>query len=374
MDDVLLLSIAFVFISALVSNVVQQRNRDRVLKELQGFHTTIEMQDGRLIWGKLSIFTNGVELRFTDTHYGKDGNPSTSYILYSDDLDKIRMIYRYHSELSVRNQCKREKEVKRTSNPSLIRRFKRSFRNFMNNFHDAINESMSLFLSRMKGRPSMPALDSQDKYLKKIGTSAMSMVGNAYDPILEHHINKRIIISVDESKGRKNFSGFLKEYSPSWLSVLDCHVKNKHRFTLSDIEHIEMQRDIDVTVFMSEGYEDNILIDVEVYYYGYKAMRLLHLEAEGYCHEVDETLKHGQSISFSLSDIPKPLLIDVDIKLLPIQFEMISVERLEGTERLEENDIYQTLLPDVDLVFEAERVVDVYIPRSLGRVRHSGEF
>ena len=333
------------------------------------------MQNGKLVWGRLSIFTNGIELDFTDTHYGKDGMPSTSYILYSDDLDQIRVIYRYHSELSLKNQRKRAKEVKKTTNPSMYRRFYRLFRNFMNNFHDAINESMSIFLSRMKGgMPATSVLGSQDKYLKKIGTSALSMVGNAYDPILEHHINKRIIISVDTEKGSQNYSGFLKEYSPSWLSVLDCHVKNTHSFTLSDIEHIEMQRDIDVTVFMSEGDENNILIDVEVYYYGHKTMHLHHLEAENYHHEIGETLKRGQSISFCLNNLPKALLTDIDVKLLPIQFEMISSERLDGAEPPEENDIYQSLLPDIDLFFEAERIVDVYIPRSLGRVRHSGEF
>lgn len=374
MDSVVLLSILFVFLSAFVSNVVRHRNKDRVLKELQGFHTTIEMQNGQRARGKLTIFTNGMELAFTATHPSQDDNRGYSYIIYSDDLDNIQTIYRYHSELSLKNQVKRQKAVDKTSNPSIFRRFYRLFRNFMNNFRDAFNESMSLFLSRMKGMQGASVLSSQDKYLQRMGTSALSMVGNAYDAILEHHINKRVIIAVEHSEGTKYFSGFLKEYSPSWISVLDCHVEGKHSFIISDIEHIEMQRDIDVTVYMSEGDEGKVLIDVEVFYYGYLPMKLISFEAGEYQHCINVAMSKDNSVSLSLNDVPECLLKDVDLKLLPLQFEMISPERREGREPPPENEVYQSLLPDIALRFEAKRVVDVYIPRSRGKVRHSGEF
>jgi len=374
MDSVVLLSILFVFLSAFVSNIVRNRNKDRVLKELQGFQTTIKMQDGNRARGLLSIYTNGMELKFTGTHPDQGLNKGYSYILYGDDLDQVQTIYRYHSELSLKNQAKRQKDVDKTANPSLFRRFYRFFRNFMNNFRDAFNESMSLFLSRMKGMQGVTALSSQDKYLQRMGTSALSMVGNAYDSILEHHINKRVIIAVDNKDKRQHFSGFLKEYSPSWISVLDCHVKGKHCFTLSDIEHIEMQRDIDIAVYMSEGEQEKILIDVEVFYYGYKPMKLIGFEADGYQHSIDTVLNKGESISLCLNDVPECLLGDVDLKLLPLQFEMISPERRKGKEPPAENEVYQSFLPEIGLVFEAERVVDVYIPRSRGKVRHSGEF
>ena len=374
MDNVVLLSILFVFLSAFVSNIVRNRNKDRVLKELHGFHTTIEMQDGKRTRGLVRIFTNGMELKFTATHPNQGQEKGYSYILYSDDLDNVQTIYRYHSELSLKNQKKRQKDVNKTANPSLLRRFSRFFRNFMNNFRDAFNESMSLFLSRMKGMQGAAVLSSQDKYLQRMGTTALSMVGNAFDQILEHHINKRVVVEVKNGDGFRHFSGFLKEYSPSWLSVLDCHVTSTHCFTLSDIEHIEMQRDIDITVYLSEGENAQVLVDIEIFYYGYRPLKLISFAAQDYKYCIDETLHHKESISLSLNDLPKCFTQDIDLLLLPLRFEMISPERRDGAEAPKENEVYQSLLPDIELLFENERVVDVYIPRSLGKVRHSGEF
>ena len=55
MDSIFLLTIGFIFLGALFSNVMKWQNKDRVLKDLQDFHSTIEMQDGKKIWGKTHI-------------------------------------------------------------------------------------------------------------------------------------------------------------------------------------------------------------------------------------------------------------------------------------------------------------------------------
>ena len=55
MDSIFLLTVGFIFLGALLSNVLKWSNKDRVLKDLQGFHSTIEMQSGKKVWGKTHI-------------------------------------------------------------------------------------------------------------------------------------------------------------------------------------------------------------------------------------------------------------------------------------------------------------------------------
>ena len=52
MDSIFLLTIGFIFLGALFSNVMKWRNQDRVLKDLEKFNCTVEMQNGKKIGGK----------------------------------------------------------------------------------------------------------------------------------------------------------------------------------------------------------------------------------------------------------------------------------------------------------------------------------
>lgn len=378
MDSLFLLTIGFIFLGALFSNIMKWRNKDRVLKDIHNYHSTIELIGGKRIWGKTHIYTTGMELYFSREAKNIQGEPVNSYIFYDDDIDQIRAIYRNHSELSKANQLIRKKEVDAVSNPGLFRIVNRKMRIFLNMFHDAIGEALNVFLSRMKGGKSsgMVLSNTQSDSLKKMGTTALSAVGNTYDPILERYINHRVIVKLEDEHDKDEFCGFLKEYSSGWLSILDCRIKHIHGIALDDIERLILQRDMDFSYFLYEEEEGVLAMDILIAYFGSEPLKLIAVKDDNpekkYRHRINKTLKHGQSISFTLSKLPQDSFKNISADILPLEFEMIAEERRED-DIPDENEIYQSILPDYELEISSTHISDVYLPRSLAVLRHGAE-
>lgn len=375
MDNILLISILLIFLTALFSNVIKQRKRDRVLKDMHNFHITLELNKGKRVWGKARIYSNGMEFIFSDPHKSSNGDFTTSYIIHQHDLDHIWVFFRFHNELSTENQLRRQQEVKNTIQPKIFNRFKRVSRNLINAFNDAINEALGVLLNRLKGHGSL-VVQQQDQYLKKIGASALGLVGNVFNPILEHYINHRVVIEVINGEKEEAFCGFLKEYSPSWMSLLDCQIKQKDSLCIADIERMSLQRHIDMEIMMTEE-GGKITLDFLISYFGVHKLKLIAIQSENsnkqYFHKIDQTINSHGSISLSVEDLPADFTEKIDIHHLPIKFTMIAPERRESDAPIE-NEVYQELLPELELVFYTERLADVYIPRSLGTLRKGADF
>ena len=378
MDNVLLISILLIFLTALFSNVMKQRKRDRVLKEMQGFHITMQLMDGKQVWGKMRVYANGLELVYSDPHRNSSGDMTSSYIVHQDDLDQAWAFYRFHNELSPINQQRRKSEVENTIHPSIWSRIKRSARNLLNAFNDAINEALGVFLNRLKGTGSS-VVQHQDQYLKKVGASALGLVGNVFNPILERYINQRVVVKLVSEDKQDIFCGFLKEYSPAWISVLDCNVRRKDSLSLANVRRISMQRNIDMEIMIVEE-DRNIIFDLLISYYGVYKLKLIAIKSNdnknSYYHKINQTINRNGSLSLRLDDLPKHYTEKVDTKRLPIEFSMIAPERsnTKGYDQDTENEIYQELLPALKLEFYTERVADVYIPRSIGVLRNGADF
>lgn len=373
MDNVLLLSILLIFMTALLSNVMKQRRRDRVLKEMQDFHITMQVDGNKQVWGKMQVYSNGLELRYSNMHRNSAGLLTSSYIMHQEDLDRIGLFCRFHNELSPENQRRRENEVQGTINPSIVSRGKRTLRNLINAFNDAINEAFGVFISRLKGHS--PAIAQQDLYLKKVGTSALGLVGNVYDPILERFINKRVVVAVRGKHEKHNFAGFLKEYSPSWLSLLDCRVKQKDTLNIADIKRVRLQRNIDIEITLRDE-QGSVVLDVVIQNFGIHALKIIAIQGASkrfkYHQAVNQTLKRADSLSLRIDNLPADSRHSISMDKLPMTFCMIAPER-QTEQPILDNEIYREFLPDLDLVFYTERVADIYIPRSLGVLRNSAD-
>lgn len=376
MDSIFLLTLGIIFLGALFSNVLKWRNKDRVLKDLQNFHSTFEMQDAKKIWGKTHIYSNGMELLFSREAQNSAGDPVSSYIFYNEDIDNIRAIYRNHSELSQENQKRRNDEISAVSNPNFLAISSRRLRIIFNMFNDAIGEAFSVFLSRMKGGAmGSSILTTQGDYLKKLGTTALSAVGNTYDPIMERYINRRVVVSLDDDVRKDEFCGFLKEYSSAWLSIVDCKITHSHNIALDDVERLALQRDMDFSYFLYED-EEQLSLDINITYYGREPLKLLAIKGNDYLHKINKTLKHKQSTSLTLSKLPTTLFKSFDREILPIKFEMVSEERRQLPQQeqtSEKNQIYQSILPAFELEFTSTHKADIYVPRTLAVLRHSAE-
>ncbi|MEE9492853.1 MAG: hypothetical protein V3W04_05685 [Gammaproteobacteria bacterium] len=64
MDNILILSIFLVFITALAGSFFQHRKRDRVLTEFQGYQIILQLQEDQKVWGRMDVFPNGLELHY----------------------------------------------------------------------------------------------------------------------------------------------------------------------------------------------------------------------------------------------------------------------------------------------------------------------
>jgi hypothetical protein len=380
MDSIFLLTLGFIFLGALFSNVMKWRNKDRVLKDLQGFHNTFEMQNGKRIWGKTQVYTNGMELYFSRSAKNSTGDPINSYVFFRDDIDNIRAIYRSHSELSKEFQLQRRQEVQRVSSPDFFHIVQRKSRIFFNMFNDAIGEALNVFLSRMKGAGAGAVISTQSDYLKKMGTTALSAVGNSYDPILERYINHRVVVALKDDGNYEEFCGFLKEYSSAWLSLLDCKITHIHKIDLDDLARLTLQRDMDFsyTLFDDKG---QYSLEVRMKYFGTAPLKVLAVKggdkdievtesAKNYQHKINKTLKRGESLTFTLKKLPSESFEGFNKELLPLKFEMTSEERRKGAEIPEGNEAYQRFLPEITLELESTHITDIYMPRTLAVLRH----
>jgi hypothetical protein len=94
MDNILILSIFLVFITALVGSFFQHRKRDRVLTEFQDYQIILQLQEDQKVWGRMDVFPNGLELHYARPYKNNHGNSITSYILFSADVEQIVALLR----------------------------------------------------------------------------------------------------------------------------------------------------------------------------------------------------------------------------------------------------------------------------------------
>ena len=376
MDTILLLSIFLVFITALIGSFLQRRKRDKVLADLQGFHAVARMQNDDRIWGQMEVYANGLELVYAQPFQNHRGHLTTSFILFRDGIDQVQSLYRFHSELTPENQQRRAKEIELTQNPGILRIVLRRVKNFLNTFRDAINESMGMLLTRMKGTSSMSLFRTQDDRLKKFGSEALGSVGNAYDPILERYIGKPVVVELATASGEKEeYAGLLREYSQAWLSVFDCRVREETRLPLGDPLRLSIQRDLDFWIHVDHSKQQPGHFDMKLRIQCYSSQVIYCKQIEGgdFQFPVDSYLRKGETFECILEAIPEALMAQHKKDVWPVEFALIAPERLAS---MAENNVSTTVsdtgLPNLELVIESEREVDIFAPRTLAVLRHGG--
>ena len=67
-ENALPLTILTIFMAAGVGAVLRRRSRDKCLWLLNDHHVTYLARNGDVLWGDLTVFSNGLELRFDAAH------------------------------------------------------------------------------------------------------------------------------------------------------------------------------------------------------------------------------------------------------------------------------------------------------------------
>lgn len=362
MDNLLLITLLAIFLTALVSAYLRRRRRDRALKEFDGYHCALALWDGGCAWGRLRVYANGLELIYPQVQPDRDGRPRTSFVLFQEHYDRVKAIYRYRDELTPENQQRRAQDLERSFHPGPWRRSKRWLRNFVDTFRDAINEALGLWLSRVKGGRRGRALQGQDARLQQLGAQVVGEVGTAYDPILERYVGHCAVL---EHRREETFQqchwGVLKEYSPAWLSLLDCREQDELAIRLDQPERLRLQRRLD---FLVRARPEGVL-ELRADNRGGEPLRLVRITGEGYERALEQTLPPGESVTAVLDDLPETLRPPVEAVR---EWSLVAPERAAGEASADLS------LPALELVIAGQRVVDLCLPRSAAGLRHGAEY
>jgi small nuclear ribonucleoprotein (snRNP)-like protein len=228
MPDTFAITIIFIVLATVVAAFVRGRSRDKCLKDFEQNIVTLEETDGKIIWGKLRVENTGLEFVYPDKHKDKQGHDETSYMLYKYEYPKIAALICFHDQLSEPNKKKREKKLKKTYHPTLLRRLKRKVLNVFRTVKDSVMEVLNMLISQAKrAAPAGTVLSSQDKYVSQIKQELMSSVGTSFEPLLERYIGHKVVVEL--AKGDKIFEypGVLKEYTAEFIEIMDVNYKVK---------------------------------------------------------------------------------------------------------------------------------------------------
>ena len=237
LNNTIWITILFILGVSILIMILNRRMRDRCLKDFDSFLSTMLDKNGKRLWGRLKVYTTGLEFSYRDEHIDEEGHIETSSILYKQEFNTLFMIVRFHDELSEKNQARRIRQLNRSFHPKLHRRFTRSIRNLMVNLKDAFTDITSAVVSSItSSAPAAKALTNQQRQLTKAQTELVGYAGTAYDPILEKHIGNQVVIEItNPSNVVEEHVGVLKEYSGDFLEVMGVRYKDKDVIRECDI-------------------------------------------------------------------------------------------------------------------------------------------
>ena len=372
MDNIFYITIIFVFAAALVSFIIQRWALDRCLKHFSNFNVSVEQEDRDPIWGELTVYPGGIEIIYSEARSDDTGNTETSYILFEEQMNKVTAIERYHEELDDEDKARRLADVNSLKKRGFFKKLGRMLRNLSNAFKDAISQAMGLIVAQTRGKASSSMAKSQDAGIKKIGDETLGAVGNRFEPILERYIGAKVIVEAKNGEDLLRHEGILKEYSSNWLELLECREKHETYFLVSDSERLRLNRDIDFFLKWIPGKKKGrrkfkSIFHCRIRNFGDSAIRICRLEKGEYSHKLDIEIEPGGDADFEVKNLPPELFSE------NIQPEIEHTMVLESPHRGEHQEAVESWLPEVNLIIEGERVLDLCLPRSRAILRHGGQ-
>lgn len=230
MDLSFLLTLFTIFVIAAIGALLKTLALDKVLKDFNDYHVTLEGKTGKRIWGRLQAYSSGLEFYYSEPVLDAEGHLESSYILYKDQFGTMFAIYRHPEALSRENQKRRLADLEQAYRPGWGRRLWRRTRNILNNLRDALMQTVGIILGQMKTATPGKVISKTEQQITALSQDVIGYAGNAYDPILERHINRQVVLEVTRDGKTYEYAGLLKEYSSHFLEVLD--VKHVETFTV----------------------------------------------------------------------------------------------------------------------------------------------
>ncbi len=233
------LTLLFIFLTAIVTTVVTKWARDKCLKFFHHYHVTLERTRGQTSWGKLKVFSSGIEIVYDHPYVDHRGRKKTSYMIYQQELEQQMLsLLRYHDELSDADQRARVEQVRGTFNPGPVKRFRRTARNFVNTLRDAFNAAIGAAVGQyQRMNPANTILSTQGQQVTQLGQTLLGRLANAYEPLLEQYIGRSVILDVADPLNPNNqtvqYAGYLADYTQQFIAVFNVEHKTAEEVELT---------------------------------------------------------------------------------------------------------------------------------------------
>lgn len=229
------LTIGFIFLAAIVGAVVARWRKDRCLKLLANYETTMQVANGRTVWGRLRVYSHGLEIHYDAPHQTPLGLLKNSYLLYDSDVNKLLSVARYVGQLSDAQRRVRLAQVEQRTNPSFARRCLRGIFNVFNTIRDAFTQTLSAFVGHIARSNVSQVVQTQQGQVDTIGRTLLGAVGNAYEPMLERHIGRPVIMELTHPLDPARLielPGYLAEYSDRFIALFNVEHARREAFSL----------------------------------------------------------------------------------------------------------------------------------------------
>jgi len=269
LDNAFALTILFIFLTAIVTVLIQQRRKDKCLVLFRKYHVSYITTNGQSIWGDLIVYAQGLELVFDAPHVNERFISKESALIYDNELPMCLAICRVLEGQTGPEKKAREKQITRSFNPGIIRQTWRWTRNLFNTLRDAFGKALSAAIGQLaKVRTQDVILNQQRGNVDQIGQTLLSSMGNAYEPMLERHIGKPVVLELatpnTPDKKPIQLPGYLADYSDRFVAVFNVdHTPEKviHLTVTENIEHPSYTITLDPQhIFISARGEDVLVI------------------------------------------------------------------------------------------------------------------
>ena len=238
------LTLLFIFLTAIVTTVATKWARDKCMKLFHTGRITLQRSRGQMLWGRLKVFSSGIEVSYDNAYIDPRGRRKTSHLFYQADVDtQLLAVYRYHGHLPPDEQKRRLKQIERTFNPRFFRRSWRRVRNLANTLRDAFNAAIGAVVTQyQRTNPANAVLTTQAGAVTSMGQTLLGRFANAYEPLLEQYIGQPVILEMADPLNPNNVihehTGYLADYTQQYIALFNREHPAAEQFgiTLPDVE------------------------------------------------------------------------------------------------------------------------------------------
>ena len=327
LDDVFWLTILLVFVVAIVGALLRLRQKDKCLKLIDKYHVTYLTVDGRTMWGDLSVASQGLELQFDAPYRTRRGLAKNSLLIFQDELSNCLAICRTVYGLTEAERHDRERQIRRSFEPGLLRRLARWLRNIVNTVRDAFTKALGMAAGQVgRTSPVGGAIKSQRGGIDELGKTLVGAVGNAYEPILERYIGRPVVLELTNPAGSDSpvceLPGYLVDYTDRYVAVFNAQHEPVETLELEVTESLQ---------------RDGVKID------------LLDDKVVVTCQGEDALVVRRVTFSGRTTDLSVTLIPGCSVRLIRAANEPVTLE------------------------IERTRQIDIVCPRSVARIRYGSQ-